>query len=246
MGRAATPAFLIALVGRKLLEHSLGGSRSDFRDPGSCTGARARVLSAPRRPFQVHVNVLLLCEADEFLDAFLAAHPRLLIAAEGRAEEMARDLVDPDEAGLNRSREAVSLAHVVGPDRTCEAIFNPVHLAQHLALVLPPEDGEHGSENLLPGDPHCGGHVREDGGLDEVTLSERRIVGALATGEEARALADAGIDITHDAVELRLADDRSHGGLGVDREPRLEGLDPGCDPFEHRLVDVLMDEGPAR
>ena len=38
----------------------------------------------------------------QLLDAFLAADAGLLVAAERRAEEMLADVVDPDEAGLDR------------------------------------------------------------------------------------------------------------------------------------------------
>ena len=41
------------------------------------------------------------------LEAFLAADAGLLVAAERRAEEMLADLVDPDEAGLDRRGGAV-------------------------------------------------------------------------------------------------------------------------------------------
>ena len=62
--------------------------------------------SGSRRSLQIDVDVLLLREAEEFLEAFLAAHAGLLVAAEGRAEEMAGHLVDPDEAGLDLGGQA--------------------------------------------------------------------------------------------------------------------------------------------
>src|SRR5438132_7878839 len=63
-------------------------------------------LSENPRP-ELDVDVLLLSEAQHLLEAFLAAEPRLLDAAEGRAQEMLADLIDPDIARLRRHRSAV-------------------------------------------------------------------------------------------------------------------------------------------
>src|SRR6516162_6153115 len=84
-------------------------------------------------PLEVDVNVLLAREAQQLLDAFLASDPGLLVAAEGRAEEMLRHFVDPHEPRLDGSaaRCAVTRSLVqieqVSPYSTwftCASIFS--------------------------------------------------------------------------------------------------------------------------
>src|SRR5262245_62438852 len=91
---------------------------------------------------QIDVDVLLAREAQELLDALLAADAGLLVAAEWRAEEVLRHLVDPHEAGLDRRRRAVRGDEIIGPDRAGEPVFDLVDLRQHLLFVAPFEDGE--------------------------------------------------------------------------------------------------------
>src|SRR5467141_3978534 len=107
---------------------------------------------------QVDVDVLLAREAQQFLDALLTPDAGLLVAAERRAEEMLRHLVDPDEARLDRARHAMRGDEIVGPDRAGEPVFDLVHLRQHVLLVAPFQDGEDGAENLFLADAHVHGH----------------------------------------------------------------------------------------
>src|SRR5262245_4231690 len=91
---------------------------------------------------QIDVDVLLAREAQQLLDALLAADAGLLVAAERRAEEVLRHLVDPHEAGLYRRSRAVCGDEIVSPDRAGQPVFDLVDLRQHLLLVAPFEDGE--------------------------------------------------------------------------------------------------------
>jgi len=85
------------------------------------------------------MDVLLACEAQKLLDALFAPDAGLLVAAERRAQEMLRHLVDPDIPRLDRRSSAVCGHKVVGPDRAGEPVFNLVDLGQHLVLVAPLE-----------------------------------------------------------------------------------------------------------
>src|SRR5437588_12214662 len=97
---------------------------------------------------QLHVDVLLLREAQELLQALLAAEARLLHAAKRRAEKMAADFVDPDIADLDRHRGAMRLGEIVGPDRAGETVLDRIYFVEHARLVGPREDREQRAEDL--------------------------------------------------------------------------------------------------
>ena len=73
---------------------------------------------------QIDVDVLFAGEAQQFLEALLAADAGLLVAAERRAEEVPGDLVDPDEAGFDLGGDAMGGDEIVGPDRAGQAVFD--------------------------------------------------------------------------------------------------------------------------
>src|SRR5262249_6725279 len=103
---------------------------------------------------EVNVDVLLAREAQKLLDALFAPDAGLLVAAERRAEEMLRHLVDPHVARFDRGGGAVRGREIVGPDRAGEPVFDLVDLGQHLVLVAPFEHREHRPEDLLLADAH--------------------------------------------------------------------------------------------
>ncbi len=199
----------------------------------------------PGAALQVHVDVLLAREAEELLDPFLAADAGLLVAAERRAEEVLRHFVDPDEAGLHRSGDAVRGDEIVGPDRARQPVFDLVDLGEHLLLVVPFQDGEHRAKDLFLADAHVHGHVGKHGGLDIETLGEMRIARPLAPAEEARTVLLAGLDVAEHALVLHLAHDRTHGGGGIGRDAGLVALDRILHALEHCVVDPLVHEGAA-
>src|SRR5258707_2785879 len=194
---------------------------------------------------EVDVDVLLAREAQQLLDAFLASDARLLVAAEGRTEEMLRHLVDPHEARLDRSCRAMRGDEIVGPDRAGQPVFDLVHLRQHLLLIAPFENGENRAEDLFLADAHIHGHVGEYGRLDVETLGEQRVARPLAAAQQPRAVLLAGLDIAEDAIVLHLAHDRTHGGRGIGRNAGLVALDGVLHAFEHGVVDLLVHEGAA-
>src|SRR5580692_11536234 len=186
---------------------------------------------------QIEVDVLLTREAEQFLDAFLAPDAGLLVAAEGRAEEMLGDVVDPDIARFHGAGGAVRGYEIVGPDRAGEPVLDPVHLLQHRGLVAPFEDRENRAEDFLLADAHIHVDVGEDGGLDEQALGELGIARAAAAADEARTLALGGFDEAHDAVVLHLADDRPHGGGRIGGNAGPVALDRARGTLQDGIVD---------
>src|SRR5258707_13937581 len=91
---------------------------------------------------EVDVDVLLAREAQQLLDAFLTSNAPLLVAAEGRTEEMLRHLVDPHEARLDRCCRAMRRDEIVGSGRSGQRVFDLVHMRHHLVLIAPYENGE--------------------------------------------------------------------------------------------------------
>src|SRR6266403_3868520 len=170
---------------------------------------------------QVDVDVLLAREAQQFLDALLTPDAGLLVAAERRAEEMLRHLVDPHETRLDRRRRAMRGGEIVGPDRAGEPILHLIHLCQRLLLVAPLENGEDWTEDLFLGDAHVHGHIGEHRWLDIEALGKMRIAWPFAAGEKPGAVLLAGIDVREHAIVLHLAHDRTHGRrrIGWDAGP---------------------------
>src|SRR5260370_4243934 len=119
---------------------------------------------------EVDVDVLLAREAQQLLDAFLASDARLLVAAEGRTEEMLRHLVDPHEARLDRSCRAMRGDEIVGPDRAGQPVFDLVHLLQHLLLIAPFENGDNRSKDLFLAVAYFHGHVGDYSMIIAVTI----------------------------------------------------------------------------
>src|ERR1700733_14089230 len=76
------------------------------------------------RCLQLHVDILFLRVGQHLLETFFAANTRLLVAAERRAEEVFRDLVDPDKAGLHCARGTVRGREIIGPDRSGKPVFD--------------------------------------------------------------------------------------------------------------------------
>ena len=83
--------------------------------------------------------------------------------------------VDPDGSGLERARNLMRAANIVGPDRSGEAVGRVVALQDRVVLVLERNHRGDGSEDLLARDPHVVLHVGEDGRIDEVALAVRTV-----------------------------------------------------------------------
>src|SRR6201987_4200365 len=150
-----------------------------------------------------HVNVLLLREGEQLLEALLAPEARLRDAAEGRAEKMAADLVDPDVPRLDAHRGAISDVEIARENGAGQPVTDAVHVLQHRFGVAPFQNAEDGAEDFLHGDRHRLRHVREDGRLDEESLLQRGIGWRSAAADEPRALRAAHVDATQRPLVLR-------------------------------------------
>src|SRR5829696_1339771 len=106
-----------------------------------------RQISIPcRHVAEQNVNRLYLGVAQKLVDAFLAAKPGVLEAAERRAVEVTGRAIDPDVAGLHRARGAESGLQIIGEDRGGEAVFGRVSELERFRFVLPRKHREHRPE----------------------------------------------------------------------------------------------------
>src|SRR5260370_1391365 len=136
------------------------------------------------------MNVLLLRKGEKLLEAFLASEARLRDAAEGRAEKMAADFVEPDITCLDAHRGAIRGVEIAREDGAGQPVTDAVHVVQHRFRVAPFQNAQDGAEDFLPGDRHRLRHVRVDGRLDEESLLQRGIGRRIAAAASARSASE--------------------------------------------------------
>lgn len=85
----------------------------------------------------LQVNVLLLCEAHEFVDAFFSPDAGAPIAAKGRSEVVRTDGVDPYIARARSVCRAANDRHIARPDRTGQAKVDAIDFGPHGVLIAP-------------------------------------------------------------------------------------------------------------
>src|SRR5579883_2630987 len=138
--------------------------------------------------------------AQQLVNSLFASEAAILVAAERGAIEVAGGAVDPDIAGLDRTRGPECGLKIVGEDRRSETILGRVGERQRLLLVAPAEDGQHGPEDLLARDAHIWLHVGKDCRLEPIAPLEILAGWTLAAGHQPRAFAAAGFDHRADAL----------------------------------------------
>src|SRR3990172_5882259 len=109
---------------------------------GPVAGRRTR----SRRSLESDADGLELAVAIQLDERVLVARAAVLVAAERHADPALLDVVDPDVADLDATGDPVSRGQVVGIDARRQAVANVVHGAEHLGLVTPGHDGQHGTE----------------------------------------------------------------------------------------------------
>src|SRR5207244_2166722 len=151
--------------------------RTNAKSDGIKTGRVPRSMSSARRRFPAGIRISSPAAIRTARRKAMAATPT------GSWRPSATTIPTTSSAPPNRGRRPMGGDEVVGPDRAGEPVFDLVHLREHLLLIAPFENGEHGAEDLLLGDAHIHGHVGEHRRLDVEALGEMRFARTLAAAE---------------------------------------------------------------
>src|SRR5271155_752677 len=208
---------------------------------GSVSGKRrlpARMrTSAPQPGFELQGDSYGLCFSvvAQGLFAHLAPPAGLFVSAERQRGVEDVVAVHPDGARADALSQFVGDAHVARPDAGGEAVFGVIGLGGDTVEVAVGKRlrANHRAEDLFLDDLHLGSSFRQHGWLNEVAM----VAGCVATAEYLRSLSNAGLDVSGDAVELFVADQRSHFRRWI--HARAD-LDLACD-LAHSVDDLVVD-----
>ena len=142
--------------------------------------------------------------------------------------------VTPPNSSPRAAASALSIA--AGEDPRLEPVAGRVGEGDPLLERLVGRDRAHRPEDLLAGDLHVGGDVREHGGLDQPVL--------LAAGEHGRAARPGLLDPGDDPLLRVGVDHRPDVGLLVRRVADLERLDLGDEARDEVVVGGAADVDP--
>lgn len=123
-------------------------------------------------------------------------------------------------------------------DGGSETVGGVVGKIDDLLLVLELGNGADRAKDLLLHDLHVGTNVGEDSGLDEVTLGAE----ALTAGLNGSTLVLTSLDVTHNAVVLKLRDLGALEGLLVERVTDLVLLSSLFEGSEELVIDAFLDK----
>src|ERR1700761_9118528 len=121
-------------------------------------GPSPRAVIGLTAPLPAQIDVLDLRVAQYFLEALFFADAALLPAAIGRAD-IAPVGIDPDISRLDPFRRLHRGREIVGHDGGGEAIFQAVHLLDHVFVIVPGHHRHHRAEYFLAADPHRRRHA---------------------------------------------------------------------------------------
>ncbi len=150
-----------------------------------------------------------LCIVGQSVLAELATKTGLLEATEGHLVAEHVVVVDPDGTGLERVGHTKGRVEILGVNGSGKTIGGLVTSLDNLIFGLELADGADRSEDLLLHNLHIWADIGEDGGLNEVAL----VTVTLTTMLDLGASLLAGLDVAHNAVELKLADLRALEGV---------------------------------
>jgi len=177
----------------------------------------------------------------------LASDTRLLHTTKRYPEIGVVGRVDPDHTRFQLPRDAMCALDVLCEDCRSEAVDGLVGHLNGLLLGLERRNDDEGPEDLLLVDRHAWLDIREDGWLDEVTLSVTNIGEGLATADELGTLVLARLGEAEDALVLCLGDLWALGsGLG---KWVADDLDLGhvlSEFGDEGLIDAFLDEDTGR
>src|SRR6516164_6162390 len=210
--------------------------------PTGCARAwpRSRSASRPKRATELHLrpNDFRLQVGLEAGFAGLVAPTGLLVPAEGHRVVELHLAVQPHGSGLEALGDSVCPAQVRGPGGGGQAVGAVVGQRDRFVLVVERYDRDHRSEDLLLEQPARGGDVGEHGRVDEVALA----VEPVPTGDDLDAVRLALVEVTHDAGELLLADQRTDQAALVLGAALRQPVREVRQALHELLVDAALDE----
>src|SRR5580704_14897873 len=106
---------------------------------------------------------------------------------------------------------AMCLADIASPDGGGEAVFAVVGAGKNFLGIAKGHGGDDGPENLFLHDLHVFARVDENSGLDKISL----VALLMPTGNGSCALRESSFEITADAAQLLLGDERAHLGIEI-------------------------------
>lgn len=173
----------------------------------------------------------------------LPTNPTLLHTSEWDPEVAVIARVDPYHARLQLPRNAMGALDVLRENSGTQAVDRPVGHLDGLLLGLERCNDNKGPEDFLLVDVHLGLDIREDGGLDKVSLSVADVREALPTTDQLRALVLAGLGEAENALVLYLGDLRAlAGGCGKGVADDLDFRDILAEVSDKFVVDALLDK----
>ncbi len=97
-------------------------------------------------------------------------------------------IVDPDDAGLDRGRDAMRACDVAGPDRCRKPERRIIGKSQRVGFVPERRHRSERPEHFFLKDTHVGLHIGKHRRLDEVAVLMAGHVGGGAAGHQPRAV----------------------------------------------------------
>src|SRR5579884_536273 len=222
---------------------------------GAARGEGQRTAPAPGRPHppdrsagEVDHHRLALGEALQHpLQRELAPDPRLLEAAVRHPGQLTEPAVHLHPARFDAVGRAQRPAQVPAPDVGGEPVVGVIGHPDRLLLVLPGNDDQDRSEDLLARDPPAVVDPGEHGGGDEVALRQRALAGRQAADRHpGRRLPQPILDVRADPLELPGVDDRAHVGGLVEGVPDLQPGQSLHQPGQEGVVDGAVQDWPWR
>jgi len=145
--------------------------------------------------------------------------------------------IDPTGSGFEAVGDLDGGVEVLGVDGGGETVAGRVADLDDLVDILELGDRSDRSEDLLVHNLHVRGHIREDGGLNEVALFAVPLSSNLDDGSLLLSV----FDVAHDAVELELRDLGSLESGAVERVADDVLADPLLELLGEGVVDRLLD-----
>ncbi len=149
--------------------------------------------------------------------------------------------IDPHRPRLKTVGDPVGLLDVARPDVGGQTIGRVVGQSNRLCLILEGDDAEYGPEDLLLGDLHRRGRVRENGGLEEVSLVADR----MPATDQSRALLDPGLHVAQHPLLLPAGNKGPQHRVGILAIADLEVARGRRHGLHHALIHALLDEQSA-